>query len=138
MRAKDIVRSLTVHLLVSAAEPLMNCWHRRRSSGSEPVVQRVADYRSADDGAFVLHQREWMASDHLNCSDDDGRSEMRRGLKIECRSSTPRGLDQVSADPDRPRPFDTVTVTGWREGSLSRQKARAADSNRHQYRSKAS
>jgi hypothetical protein len=140
LRAKDI-KAVTdeSHLLVSAVEPLMNVlgYLEEVVRLKEPVVQRVADYRSADDGRFVLHQGELdgLPGIILNSLDDDGPVWLRVEYlkKIEPPSVDPdlAVWIEVSADPDRAssiRDSVTVTVDGAEKDRLvAAKQARAAD-----------
>ncbi len=125
-------------LLVSAVEPLMNVlgYLAEVVKLDEPVVRRVADYRS-DGGRLVLHQHELdgLPGIKLNSFDDDGPVWLRveRLQKIE-----PPAVDpdlgiwiDVSADPDRVpsiRESVVVTVDGTEKDRLVEAKqARAAD-----------
>ena len=58
LRAKEIKTAADEScLLVSSVEPLMNVlgYLEEVVRLNEPVVQRIADYRSADNAHFVLH-----------------------------------------------------------------------------------
>jgi len=126
-------------LLVSAVEPLMNVlgYLAEVVKLNEPVVRRVADYRSGDDAGFVLHQHELdgLPGITLNSFDDGGPVWLRveRLQKIE-----PPTVDsdlavwiEVSPDPDRPpsiRESVMVTVDGAEKDRLVEAKqARAVD-----------
>jgi hypothetical protein len=140
LRAKDI-KAVTdeSHLLVSAVEPLMNVlgYLEEVVRLKEPVVQRVADYRSADDAHFVLHQHELdgLPGIILDSLDDNGPV----WLRVEhLKKIEPPAIDpdlgvwiEVFADPDRPpsiRDSVMVTVDGAEKDRLVEAKqARAAD-----------
>jgi hypothetical protein len=126
-------------LLVSAVEPLMNVlgYLEEVVRHHEPVVRRVADYRSDDDPGLVLHQHELdgLPGIILDSLDNDGPVWLRveRLQKIE-----PPTIDpdlgvwiEVSDDPERPpsiRESVTVTVDGAEKDRLVEAKqARAVD-----------
>jgi hypothetical protein len=126
-------------LLGSVVEPLKNVlgYLEEVVRLNEPVVRRVADYRSDDDARFVLHQHELdgLPGIILDSFDDDGPVWLRveRLQKIE-----PPTIDsdlavwiEVSADPDRPPSIHEsvmVTVDGAEKDRLIEAKqARAAD-----------
>jgi len=140
LRAKEI-KTVTDEscLLVSAVEPLMNVlgYLAEVVKLKEPVVRRVADYRSGDAAGFVLHQHELdgLPGVTLDSLDDDGPVWLRveRLQKIE-----PPAIDldlgvwiEISADPDRLpsiRESVIVTVDGAEKDRLVEAKqARAAD-----------
>jgi hypothetical protein len=126
-------------LLVSAVEPLMNVlgYLEEVVRLNEPVVQRIADYRSADDARFLLHQHELdgLPGIILDSHDDGGPVWLRveRLKKIE-----PPPIDpdlgvwiEVFADPDRPPCIrDSVMVTvdaAEKDRLVAEKQARAAD-----------
>src|SRR5438552_8208167 len=140
LRAKEI-KTVTDKscLLVSAVEPLMNVlgYLAEVVKFNEPVVRRVADYRSDDDAGLVLHQHEvdGLPGVTLDSFDDDGPVWLRveRLQKIE-----PPAIDsdlgvwiEVSADPDSApsiRESVMVSVDGVEKDRLVEAKqARAVD-----------
>ena len=107
-------------LLVSADEPLVNVlgYLAEVVRLGEPVVRRVADYRSDDDARFVLHQHELdgLPGITLDSLDDDGPV----WLRVEClQTIEPPAIDpdlgvwiDMSGHPDRcPTICESVMVT---------------------------
>jgi len=126
-------------LLVSAVEPLMNVlgYLEEVVRLNEPVVQRIADYRSADDARFVLHQHELdgLPGVILDSIDDNGPV----WLRVEpLKKIEPPPIEpdlgvwiEVFADPDRPPSIrDRVMVTvdaAEKDRLVADKKARAAE-----------
>jgi hypothetical protein len=121
LRAKEIKTAADEScLLVSAVEPLMNVlgYLEEVVRLNEPVVQRVADYRSADNAHFVLHQHELdgLPGVIFDSIDDNGPV----WLRVEpLKKIEPPPIEpdlgvwiEVFADPDRPPSIrDSVMVT---------------------------
>ena len=140
LRAREI-KTVTDEscLLVSAVEPLMNVlgYLAEVVRLNEPVVRRVADYRSEDRAGFVLHQHELdgLPGINLDLVDDEGPVWLRvdRLQKID-----PPPIDAdlaawivVSGDPERsPTINESVMVTvdgAEKDRLLEAKQARAAD-----------
>ena len=107
-------------LLVSAVEPLMNVlgYLTEVVRLSEPVVRRVADDRSNDDGRFVLHQHELdgLPGIVLDSIDDVGpvwlRVERLQTIELPAIDPDLQVWIDVSGDPDRsPTICESVMVT---------------------------
>jgi hypothetical protein len=140
LRAKEIKTAADEScLLVSSVEPLMNVlgYLEEVVRLNEPVVQRIADYRSADNAHFVLHQHELdgLPGVILDSIDDNGPV----WLRVEpLKKIEPPPIEpdlgvwiEVFADPDRPPSIrDRVMVTvdaAEKDRLVADKKARAAE-----------